>query len=179
MTKKNKTDRLNRWLTLGANIGVVLGLIILIVEVRQNAKLTRANMEITKNSFLAEIELNIAKPEIAKVWIKSIRNPENLTDSEMRSVEALLVSLMLQWDMRFKMEDAGLASRGEARQHILNTAKFYFGSRFTKHWWSLQSSGWDGTPMMEVAGPIVEAVDENFLADYMDNLRIEPLEQTP
>ncbi|PHS39481.1 MAG: hypothetical protein COA91_06005 [Robiginitomaculum sp.] len=78
MAKKNKVERLNRWLTLGANIGVVLGLIILIVEVRQNAKLTRANMEITKNSFLAEIELNIAKPEFAKVWIKSIRNPEDL-----------------------------------------------------------------------------------------------------
>ena len=174
MAKKNKIGRLNRWLTLGANIGVVFGLIIPIVEVRQNAKLTRANMEITRNSFLAEIELNIAKPEISKVWIKSIRNPEDLTDSEMRTVEALLVSLMLQWDVRFKMEDAGLVSRGEARQHILNNAKFYFGSRFAKHWWSLQSSGWEGTPMMEVAGPIVDGIDENFLADYMDNLRIEP-----
>ncbi|PHS39480.1 MAG: hypothetical protein COA91_06000 [Robiginitomaculum sp.] len=81
---------------------------------------------------------------------------------------------MLQWDMRFKMEDAGLASRGEARQHISNTAKFYLGSRFAKHWWTLQTSGWDGTPMIEVAGPIVDGIDENFLADYMDNLRIEP-----
>ncbi len=30
-------DKFNKWLTLGANIGVVLGLIILIIEVRQTS----------------------------------------------------------------------------------------------------------------------------------------------
>lgn len=49
---KSKSDHLNRWLTLGANLGVVLGLIILIVEVRQNAALTRAEMESGKNEDL-------------------------------------------------------------------------------------------------------------------------------
>ena len=32
------TDRLNRWLTLSANIGVIFGIIILAVEVRQNTE---------------------------------------------------------------------------------------------------------------------------------------------
>ena len=30
------TDRLNRWLTLGANIGVLIGIVLLVIEVRQN-----------------------------------------------------------------------------------------------------------------------------------------------
>jgi Nuclear transport factor 2 (NTF2) domain len=174
MTKRIKMERLNPWLTFGANIGVILGLLVLIVEVRQNANLSRAAMEADKNKMLVDIELNIAKPEISEVWIKSIRNPEALTDAEMRTVEALLVSTMLQWDLRFQMEKAGLASRGDARQHVLNSARYYFGSRFGKKWWSFQGPGWEGTPMIEVAGPIIDGVDENFLADYMDELRIAP-----
>ena len=30
------TDRLNRWLTLGANIGDLFGIVFLAIEVRQN-----------------------------------------------------------------------------------------------------------------------------------------------
>jgi hypothetical protein len=169
---RSRTERLNQWLALGANIGVLLGLVILIVEVRQNAALSRAAMEQQKNDVLAEIEFNIAKPELSEVWVKSIRHPEDLTEPEMRTMDAILVALMLQWDHRFQMEAAGLASRADARQHVLNSARYYFGSRFAKHWWSLQAPGWEGTPMMEVAGPVVEATDENFLADYLDSLRL-------
>jgi len=43
MTKRIKLERLNHWLTLGANIGVVLGLVVLIVEVRQNTLQARAS----------------------------------------------------------------------------------------------------------------------------------------
>ncbi len=169
-------DRVNRWLTLGANLGVLLGLIMLIVEVRQNAALSRATMEQQKNDVLAEIEFYIAKPEISEVWIKSIRHPEDLTETELRTVDGILVALMLQWDHRFQMEAAGLASRADARQHVLNAAPFYFGSRFAKHWWSLQAPGWEGTPMMEVAGPIIEGLDEKFLATYLDSLKLQPIE---
>ena len=172
-------DRLNRWLTLGANIGVLLGLIVLIVEVRQNAALTRAAMEQQKNSFLAEIELNIVKPELSDVWVKSVRHPEALTDTELRMMDGILVALMLQWEQRFLMADAGLATRADARAHVVNAAPFYFGSRFGKHWWSLQASGWEGTEMIETADPVVQALDEDFLAHYLDSLRLEADVPTP
>ncbi len=173
--RETKLDRWGRWLTLGANIGVVLGLIILIVEMRQNAALTRAAMEQQKNSFLAEIEFSLARREMADVWVKSIRTPEALTDAEARMVESHLVALMLQWDNMFQMERAGLISREDARQHIRNSAQFYFGSRFAKNWWQLELGGWEGTPMADVAGPIVEDLDETFLERRLDGVRLAPL----
>jgi hypothetical protein len=172
MAKKNKVDRLSRWLTLGANIGVVLGLIILIVEVRQNAALSRTELQVERNRMLIEIEISIASPETAAAWVKSIRAPEEMTDVEIRIAEAHLVAVLLQWDQMFRMQDGGLVSAEEAKQHILNSAQYYFGSTFAKNWWYRQSGGWDGTPMMEVAGPIIEALDENFLAKGLDVSRI-------
>jgi len=168
-----QADRLNRWLTLGANLGVVLGLIILIVEVRQNAALTRAAMESQKNDVLAQIELSLASPDAGAAWVKSIRAPETLSDLEARMVESHLVALMLQWDHMFNMEAIGLVSREHARQHIRNTAPYYFGSRHAKNWWRWQEAGWAGTPMMEVAGPIVEGLEEDFMLRYLDGTRLD------
>jgi hypothetical protein len=166
------TDRLARWLTLGANIGVLLGLVILIVEVRQNAELTRTAMETGLNDTLTQIELNLANPEISAAWVKSIRNPESLSDVESRMVESHLVAVMLQWDHMFNMESAGLVPRAEAQRHIQNVAPYYFGSRHGKNWWRWQEAGWKGTPMMDVAGPIVDALDENFMLRYLDGTRL-------
>jgi len=38
------SDRVNRWLTLGANIGVLIGIILILAELNQNADLMRAQM---------------------------------------------------------------------------------------------------------------------------------------
>jgi len=38
------SEKLNSWLSLGANVGVVIGLILLVVEINQNTELARAQM---------------------------------------------------------------------------------------------------------------------------------------
>lgn len=165
-------DKVNRWLTLAANVGVLLGLIVLIVEVRQSAELTRTAMETGLNDSLTQIELSLASPEASAAWVKSIRAPETLTDVEARMVESHLIAVMLQWDQLFNMESAGLVPREQAERHIRNIAPYYFGSRHGKNWWRWQEAGWLGTPMMDVAGPIVAGLDENFMQTYLDGSRI-------
>ncbi len=167
-----RVDMINRWLTLGANLGVVLGLIILIVEVRQNAAMTRADMESRRNDVLVQIELSLADPAIGAAWIKSIRAPETMTDLDIRTVESHLVALLLQWDYMFNMEEGGLVSRAEARLHIQNTAPFYFGSAHAKNWWRWQEAGWNGTPMYDMADPIIKNLDEDFMLNYLNGTRL-------
>lgn len=169
---KMSSDHLNRLLTLGANLCVVLGLVILIMEVRQNAELTRTAMEIGTNDALTQIELSLANPDTSAAWVKSIRDPESMSDVEVRMVESHLVAVMLQWDHLFNMEKIGLVSRADARRHIQNVAPYYFGSRHGKNWWRWQQAGWQGTPMMEVAGPIVEALDQDFMLRYLEGTRL-------
>ena len=48
-------DKVNKWLTLGANIGVLIGIIFLAVEIRQNTEMTRA--QITQSRADAAIAL--------------------------------------------------------------------------------------------------------------------------
>ena len=38
------TEKLNRWLSLGANIGVVIGLLLVAYQIRQEANLTKLQL---------------------------------------------------------------------------------------------------------------------------------------
>lgn len=57
------TDTVNKWLTLGANVGVVIGLILLLIEIDQNSDLVRAQIHQARSD--------------AHVWMK-----EDSADSE-------------------------------------------------------------------------------------------------
>jgi hypothetical protein len=76
------SDRLNRWLTLGANIGVVIGIILLIVELDQNRDMMRAQ---TRNDLASEIVGLLSETsfnsEISSILVRC-ENGEELTDTE-------------------------------------------------------------------------------------------------
>lgn len=39
------SDRLNKWLTLGANVGVLIGIILLVIELNQNRDMMRSHLK--------------------------------------------------------------------------------------------------------------------------------------
>ena len=75
-------DRLNKWVTLGANIGVLVGIILLIFEIDQNRQAIRAQ---TRNDIaqgaIGVISLSIENPYLADILVRSNRG-EELSESE-------------------------------------------------------------------------------------------------
>ena len=127
--------------------------------------------QLLPDRLLATIELNLASPDKAAAWVKSYQSPGEMTDLEIRMVESHLVALMLQWDYLFQMEARGLIPRAEVENHVRNTAPYYFGSRFGKAWFRGEAPGWQGTRMMEVAGPIVSGLPDDFMKTHYASLR--------
>ena len=56
-------DKLNRWLTLGANVGVLIGLLLLVVELRQNQEMMRAQTRHDLSMGIIEVLLSPANNE--------------------------------------------------------------------------------------------------------------------
>ena len=56
-------DSVNRWLTLGANLGVVIGLILLFVELNQNSSLVKAQIHQARSDNYESFMLDIADTE--------------------------------------------------------------------------------------------------------------------
>ena len=67
-------EKLNRWLTLGANVGVLAGIIFLALEIQQNSRLARLQFEDERRVTWQQGELVVFGDSIAHVWENSARN---------------------------------------------------------------------------------------------------------
>ena len=78
------SDRANRWLTLGANIGVLVGLIFLVVEIRHTNDLARASAYRSRGAEIQEAHQAVAlDPELSRILLKyNQQGIEGLTDHE-------------------------------------------------------------------------------------------------
>lgn len=54
------TDQINKWLTLLTNVGVLIGIALLILELNQNTELARAEMHAMRADAKAERQMNLA-----------------------------------------------------------------------------------------------------------------------
>ena len=69
------SDRLNRWLSLGANVGVLVGIIFLAAEIRQNSNLARLQFSDERVVSFQQGELALFGDRAADVWEKSNSDP--------------------------------------------------------------------------------------------------------
>lgn len=101
------TDKINRWLSLGANLGVVLGIAFLAYELRQNSALleAEAGRQLIQNQISLYDEM-LASPEFPEFLAKLDRG-EELTDAEKIRERALYSKFILSWSWEFSEYRAG------------------------------------------------------------------------
>lgn len=82
------TDRLNRWLTLGANVGVLIGLAILIIELRQSSSIAAAQFYLDQVKLNETAEISMLGEDPAAVWERSVFEPASLSPADVRVMDA-------------------------------------------------------------------------------------------
>ena len=76
------SDRVNRWLTLGANIGVLIGIILLLVELDQNRDMLRSQTRNELTMGIVGIMSGYAESSELSNIVARARAGETLTPSE-------------------------------------------------------------------------------------------------
>jgi hypothetical protein len=112
------SDRINQWLRLAANIGVLVGLILLIVELRQNLDTVRAQ---TRNeistaliSFLFEQATN---PHLSEVIVRSNQGKE-LNETENAMYVARSEAIFRYWENVHYQYRKGMYDEVEYKNHL-------------------------------------------------------------
>ena len=78
-------DKLNRWLTLGANFGVLVGIFLLIFEIRQNSNLMRVQVEQARSDSYIDWQRDIAITEgFASIISKFDRSAGSYSENFLR-----------------------------------------------------------------------------------------------
>ncbi|MEJ2330124.1 MAG: hypothetical protein P8Z33_09710 [Gammaproteobacteria bacterium] len=65
-------EEINRWLSTLTNVGVLIGVVLLVIELDQNAELTRAEIHSIRAQASAERQMNLANSgEISRIFQKA------------------------------------------------------------------------------------------------------------
>ena len=95
------TDRLNRWLTLGANIGVLVGIILLVIEVRQNNENLVAQQRATYHASFSDLWGMAAEDsELAEIIGKELGG-EALSRTEFIQLAAYFTKTLLTHQLSY------------------------------------------------------------------------------
>lgn len=90
-------DRLNRWMTLAANIGVLAGILFLSFELRQNTMASQMKAASDFQDSFSEIEFFIAQsPEFAALLVKG-RNGEEVSDTGQLRLTTFYGNVLRTW----------------------------------------------------------------------------------
>lgn len=128
-------DKLNRWLTLAANVGVMLGLIVLIFELNQGRHLARSELGAHTVEMIGDVRSEFPNEPLRLAWITAIASPQDLTDEDVISLDAHMFNLM---GILFREEyliQAGLFKDDRA---IIAQAfsNMMLGNSFGRIWWA-------------------------------------------
>ncbi|MGB5629204.1 MAG: hypothetical protein WBM57_07540 [Woeseiaceae bacterium] len=168
------TSKLNNWLQVTANIGIVLGLLLVGVQLKQNSDLTRIQILYDESRRQVDLELQVVGERGAEVWAKSIREPENLALDEIRIMEALLWSFLETQRGTHRLALMGLIEDEDWRKRVNAEVEFYLGNPYALAWWQNISGGFSIDPQLKDAINarilIIRRSTEEYITGPMDYL---------
>ena len=126
-------DRLNRWLTLLANIGILVGLILVGYEIRQNSALVRA--QIVATAFSDQKALMIAQmgDDYPRALAQSVDESDSLTIEDVAVLQSALEAQLIEFRRDALMEEIGVFT-GRWRQDISNLSRPFTTPIGRKFW---------------------------------------------
>lgn len=132
------TNQVNRWLTLAANVGVLAGLIVLIVEIRQSSAIAEAQFYLDQVESNETLEFTMLGDNPASVWERSVFDPESLSPADIRVMDAYLSSRLYVWWNMFELERRGFVEPGATAANVRDSVEFFFGNPFAQNWWKYE-----------------------------------------
>ncbi len=131
-------DTVNRWLSLGANVGIVVGLLLVAFQIKQDADLTKALLFNDHTNSRKEWNQAMMGENPMVVVAKSIERPQELTLDELHVMDMYLIGAINELRRLEVLKMAGLQVDNASVEGL---QVFYFGSNFAKAWYAEYSSG--------------------------------------
>jgi hypothetical protein len=165
-------SKLSSWLQITANVGIVAGLLLVGVQLKQNSDLLKTQLLYDESRRAVNLETLVVGEDGAEVWAKSISGAKSMSLSEQRIMEALLWSFVEQLRSTRLLAELGLLEDEEWRLRVNSESAFYLGNEYGKAWWVNYSESNASLPddlKAEIDSRLSE-VDTNFTANYAKDI---------
>ena len=132
-----QSENINRYISLGANLGVLIGLILVAVEINQANTTARAEMAASHQDRWVDIDISWQDAEFAKTWAKSLTDPDQLTTAEMLQMNGFMWSFVDHLGNYKLMWDLGIFRPPQEpyEKVVIDAADIFFGSNYGRAWY--------------------------------------------
>jgi hypothetical protein len=140
--KNMNSEKINSWLSLAANIGVVVGLLLLIVEINQNTEMMRSQMnQLRADSAMSQQHAYFNSEHLPAIMTK-ISNREELTPEENRRYRSYFRSFHRGQDNNLWQYNQGFLGENIPRS-VEGAVRGIVGmNEFTLATWDAQKHGY-------------------------------------
>ena len=128
--------KLGNWLQISANIGIVFGLLLVGVQLKQNSDLIKIQLLYEESYRATELEARVIGENAAEVWARSLTNAKSMSLADQRIMEALLWSFTEQLRASRMLADLGLLDDEEWRARVESDAAFFLANEYGVAWWT-------------------------------------------
>ena len=129
------SDNIKSWISLLTNIGVLVGLFLLVIELKQNSQQLELQLQFQANQKIFENNRDLVGENVAATFAKAITNPEELTFEEGLAASSHVLNWLGVWEDKFLIYQAGLISEQEWKRDLDVSLGWILGSRFAKKVW--------------------------------------------
>ena len=159
-----KGDSVNRWLSLGVNFGVVIGLLLVAFQIKQDADLTKAVLFNDHTNSRKEWNQAMMGENPMEVVAKSIERPSELTLHELHVMDMYLIGAINELRRLEVLKVAGLQVDNAGVEGL---QVFYFWSNFAKAWYAEYSGG---TQEAAPVDDLITAVDPDWNVGFFNRV---------
>ena len=135
------SNKLPNWLQVGANFGLLGGLVLVAIQINQNSdqldqshQLVRAQLLSNFSDAWITLDSSAQSENFAKVLSRSHTQPKELTLEEMIELDGYLVSVFVHIDRGFWLNERGIFQEG-IEPIATDIARTYLGDGFAQSWW--------------------------------------------
>jgi hypothetical protein len=165
-------DKVNRWLSLGANLGVLAGLILVAFEINQATLTTRADMISNFQDRWVAMDMSWQDAEFAAAWAKAMENSEELSRSEMIQVSGHLWAFIDHVNSNRRLWELGVFDESMVTPAtiISGNANIFFGNEFAQLWWEENKKDFNPELVMLIDAEI-EGLPTTYDLEYYERIR--------
>ena len=130
-----ESSKITNWLSIATNLAVLAGLLLVVLELNQNASLARVALKnegsVTENEVWQALMANAPNEVIAK----SVECPERLTYADYIVLDSYLFTALNNVYRNYEMAKEELFTEKDWKSEVEGYAHWYLGDEFSRTYW--------------------------------------------
>ena len=130
-----KVDEVNDWLQVLTGVSVVVGVVLVLIQLRQNEDLTFSQVRSEQYDAWQFIDTLAMSESFAKVMVRALETPDELTLEDAIELDGRMFAILDQFDRLYDLASLGIFD-GDPDGMVTPNVEYYFGNRFAISWWA-------------------------------------------